>query len=83
MQTAVVTRGGAVATRLCSEQYVDAGFSLTTTGVVLTEGKHYWEVELLSEGSEGRLNLSIVISFEHLLYPSGVSLPHRHQQARL
>jgi hypothetical protein len=48
-----------VATRLCSEQYVDAGFSLTTTGVVLTEGKHYWEVELLSEGSEGRLNKSI------------------------
>ena len=23
--------------------------SLTTTGVELTEGKHYWEVELLSE----------------------------------
>jgi hypothetical protein len=24
-------------------------YSLTTTGVELTEGKHYWEVELLSE----------------------------------
>jgi hypothetical protein len=28
-------------------QFVD-GFTLTTTGVELTEGKHYWEVELLS-----------------------------------
>jgi hypothetical protein len=25
------------------------GFSLTTTGTELTEGRHYWEVELLSE----------------------------------
>jgi hypothetical protein len=27
-------------------------FSLTTTGTELTEGKHYWEVELLSEEVE-------------------------------
>jgi hypothetical protein len=36
--------GGAVAT-----QNVQYSFSLTTTGIELTEGKHYWEVELLSE----------------------------------
>jgi hypothetical protein len=28
---------------------VQHSFSLTTTGTELTEGKHYWEVELLSE----------------------------------
>jgi hypothetical protein len=36
---------GAVATQINTED----GDSLTTTGVELTEGKHYWEVELLSE----------------------------------
>jgi hypothetical protein len=44
---------GAVATQITEvggEEY-----ALTTTGVELTEGKHYWEVELLSEDSEGRL----------------------------
>jgi hypothetical protein len=40
---------GAVATQIARE----LGFSLTTTGVELSEGKHYWEVELLSEGSGG------------------------------
>ena len=35
---------GAVATQITAE----AAHSLTTTGVELTEGKHYWEVELLS-----------------------------------
>jgi hypothetical protein len=35
---------GAVAT-----QILNMSESLTTTGVELTEGKHYWEVELLSE----------------------------------
>jgi hypothetical protein len=40
---------GAVATHINAE----AAHSLTTTGVELTEGKHYWEVELLSEYSEG------------------------------
>jgi hypothetical protein len=39
---------GAVATQDDEEE-----FSLTTTGVELTEGKHYWEVELLSEGIGG------------------------------
>jgi hypothetical protein len=31
-------------------QTADDEFSLTTTGTELMEGKHYWEVELLSEG---------------------------------
>jgi hypothetical protein len=30
-------------------QTIDEEFSLTTTETELTEGKHYWEVELLSE----------------------------------
>jgi hypothetical protein len=34
---------GAVALQICDHH------SLTTSGVELTEGKHYWEVELLSE----------------------------------
>jgi hypothetical protein len=38
---------GAVATQIAEED------SLTTTGVELTGGKHYWEVELLSEDSDG------------------------------
>jgi hypothetical protein len=28
----------------------EVNYTLTTTGTELTEGKHYWEVELLSEG---------------------------------
>jgi hypothetical protein len=40
---------GAVATQITAETI----FSLTTTGVELTEGKHYWEVELLSEKRDG------------------------------
>jgi hypothetical protein len=39
---------GAVATQITEED--DEEYSLTTTGVELTEGKHYWEVELLSDG---------------------------------
>jgi hypothetical protein len=39
-----VSEGGAVAT-----QTVDRKFSLMTTDTELTEGKHYWEVELLSK----------------------------------
>jgi hypothetical protein len=40
---------GAVATQIAEAENLVEGFSLTTTGVELTEGKHYWEVELLSE----------------------------------
>jgi hypothetical protein len=39
-----LSEGGAVAT-----QTVGKSISLTTTGTEITEGKHYWEVELLSE----------------------------------
>jgi hypothetical protein len=39
-----LSEGGAVAT-----QTVDYKISLTTTGIEITEGKHYWEVELLSQ----------------------------------
>jgi hypothetical protein len=38
-----LSEGGAVATQTGS------GYTLTTTGIELTEGKHFWEVELLSE----------------------------------
>jgi hypothetical protein len=38
-----LSEGGAVATQ------TEDTYSLTTTGTELTEGKHYWEVELLSE----------------------------------
>jgi hypothetical protein len=39
----LLSEGGAVATQTAN------GESLTTTEIELTEGKHYWEVELLSE----------------------------------
>ena len=38
---------GAVATQIT--EVGEEEYALTTTGVELTEGKHYWEVELLSE----------------------------------
>jgi hypothetical protein len=40
---ATLSEGGAVATQAVG------GWSLTTTETELTEGKHYWEVKLLSE----------------------------------
>jgi hypothetical protein len=39
-----LSEGGAAATQTTDEEW-----SLTTTETELTEGKHYWEVELLSE----------------------------------
>jgi hypothetical protein len=42
-----LSEGGAVAT---NEDF-PSGFSLTTTGTELTEGQHYWEVELLSKNT--------------------------------
>jgi hypothetical protein len=63
---AVATRGGAVVTRSgrfhSSGDPWRGGWSLTTTGALLTEGRHYWEVELLSSG-RGRLSLSISCYF--------------------
>jgi hypothetical protein len=42
-----LSEGGAVASKT-----VECGYTLTTTGIELTAGKHYWEVELLSEGED-------------------------------
>jgi hypothetical protein len=41
---------GAVVMHITEDEDLD---SLTTTGVELTEGKHYWEVELLSDSGGG------------------------------
>jgi hypothetical protein len=46
-------------------QTLNGKFSLTTTGTELTEGKHYWEVELLSE-KLGGINIFIGISRPNL-----------------
>jgi hypothetical protein len=43
-----LSEGGAVAT----QHVINYESSLATTGTELTEGKHYWEVELLSENVE-------------------------------
>jgi hypothetical protein len=48
-----LSEGGAVAT-----QTVDDDWSLITTEIELTEGKHYWEVELMSE-TVGNINIGI------------------------
>jgi hypothetical protein len=55
-----LSEGGAVATHT-----VDYQESLTTTGIELTAGKHYWEVELLSTGM-GLVNTMIGISRPNL-----------------
>jgi hypothetical protein len=43
-----LSEGGAVATQI-EQNEGDEDYSHVTTGVELTEGRHYWEVELLSE----------------------------------
>jgi hypothetical protein len=48
-----LSEGGAVATQTLD--ILDNQWSLTTTETELTEGKHYWEVELLSEKVHGIL----------------------------
>jgi uncharacterized membrane protein YkoI len=47
----VLSEEGAVATQIAEVGGEEEAGSLTTTGVELTEGKHYWEVELVSECS--------------------------------
>jgi hypothetical protein len=49
-----LSEGGAVATHTGDddETWNHESFSLTTTKTELTEGRHYWEVELLSEGAD-------------------------------
>jgi hypothetical protein len=48
----LLSEGGAVATQTAN------GFSLTTSETEVTEGKHYWEVELLS-GDMDNINIGI------------------------
>jgi hypothetical protein len=53
-----LSEGGAVATHS-----VAAENSLTTTGVELTKGKHYWEVELLSNSAGGIVDIDCLFMF--------------------
>jgi hypothetical protein len=59
-----LSEGGAVATQHTNNQE----HSLTTTGTELTEGRHYWEVELIS--NENMSALFVGISRPNL-YPTG------------
>jgi hypothetical protein len=52
----VLSEEGAVAT-----QITDSQDPLATTGMELTEGKRYWEVELLSENTGGIVDIVVVI----------------------
>jgi hypothetical protein len=72
----VLSEEGAVATQFTE----DGANSLTTTGVELTEGKHYWVVELLSENSGEIVDIDCY-SFRYLIC-IGVSHLDRHQQAQ-
>jgi hypothetical protein len=56
---------GAVATP------TERGWSLTTTGVELTEGKHYWEVELVSEVELMELTTTFIGISRPNLNPTG------------
>jgi hypothetical protein len=51
----VLSEEGAVATQISAAENMVDEFPLTTTGLELTEGKHYWEVELLSDSIGGEL----------------------------
>ena len=51
-----LSEGGAVVTQIAE------ALSLTTTGVELTEGKHYWEVELLSDIGGGLVDINCYLS---------------------
>jgi hypothetical protein len=58
---------GAVATQITAEDE-EVGASLTTTGVELTEGKHYWEVELLSEDGGGIVDIDCLILISYMYW---------------
>ena len=60
-----LSEDGAVVTQITREYEEER--SLTTTGVELTEGKHYWEVELLSESVCGIVDIDCYLCFD-LLY---------------
>jgi hypothetical protein len=61
-----LSEGGAVATQVEENDNADA-YSHTTTGVELTEGRHYWEVELLSRDMD---NIFVGVTRPNL-YPEG------------
>jgi hypothetical protein len=70
-----LSEGGAVATHIAEEGEVSE--SLTTTGVELTVGKHYWEVELLSKSRGEVVDINCYIYFA-LIFICFRRL-HRHQ----
>jgi hypothetical protein len=72
---------GAVATQIFTDERlaVGAAASLTTTGVELTEDKHYWEVVLLSASVGGIVAFNCYLFWSYII---GVRNLHRHQQAQ-
>jgi hypothetical protein len=63
----VLSEEGAVATQIIKE------WSLTTTGIEFTEGKHYWEVEMLSD--DGAYVASIGVTRPNLDPKGQLELP--------
>jgi hypothetical protein len=61
-----LSEGGAVAT-----QTVNYRQSLTTTGIEISAGKHYWEVELLSENTKIRMGNTMIGISRPNLDPTG------------
>jgi hypothetical protein len=62
----LLSKEGAVATQIIEQEI--GGWSLTTSGIELAEGKHYWEVEMLS--GVGDNNACIGVTRPNL-YPKG------------
>jgi hypothetical protein len=59
-----LSAGGTVATQIQDHEQDEEGeelfaFSHVTTGIELTEGRHYWEVELLSEKYMGSIYIGV------------------------
>jgi hypothetical protein len=52
---------GAVVTQIAAAENLVDRLSLTTTGVELTEGKHYWEVELLSDIGGELVDIDLIV----------------------
>jgi hypothetical protein len=67
---------GAVAARVTAHKHLVA-----TTGVELTEGKHYWEVELLSENRGEIVDIGCYLYFD-LLYSLVLDVCIGSQQAQ-
>jgi hypothetical protein len=63
-----LSESGAIATCIGSRR----DFALITSGVVLTEGRHYWEVELVSDTEDENSNLICIGVTRPNLDPEGV-----------